>query len=75
VISSRRLIELADRALADRALEALPAYVSPGPWTVRQFAYERFAILDVNGAEVAEVTRRGDADLIAAARNALMGSR
>jgi hypothetical protein len=55
-------------AKADRALEDLPGHVSPGPWTFRQFGYERFAILDANGAEVAEVTRRGDAERICEAR-------
>lgn len=41
----------------------------PTPWQVRQFAYERFALLDANQAEVAEFVYRQDAEFCAAARN------
>ena len=47
---------------------------SPLPWTTREFGYERHAILDANGAEVAEVVRRGDAQAIVEVINGAEGA-
>jgi len=43
-----------------------PAF-TPGPWEAKNFGYEKFAVMDGRGTDVAFAHRRRDARLIAAA--------
>ncbi len=43
--------------------------IHPTPWTARRFGYERTALLDANGAEVAEFVNEVEAALCAALVN------
>lgn len=43
--------------------------IHPTPWTVHRFAYERYAVLDANQAEVAEFVNGAEAGMVVALVN------